>query len=119
MDMIWIVVVVVIVGSFVMKRMGQVSAERVHEMQLENVVVLDVRTAQEFAGGHVEGAVNLPLNELGQRVEAEYSDKNAAILVYCRSGARSGAALGQMKKMGYTQVENLGSLGRAQQILSK
>lgn len=70
-------------------------------------VLLDVRRADEFAGGHLPGAVNLDVTapDFAQRVAA--LDKAAPTYVYCRSGARSAKAAGQLTAAGFGQVANL------------
>jgi len=80
----------------------------------EGAVLLDVRTAEEFAEGHVDGAVNIPHDEIGAR-EAEVDalqggEKDRAIVVYCRSGRRSGIAKQTLIESGRTQVSNLGGV---------
>jgi rhodanese-related sulfurtransferase len=70
-------------------------------------VVLDVRTPAEFAEGHIPGAVNLPVDEVKAKVEALIADKQTAIVVYCRSGARSARAMKIMKELGFETVFNL------------
>lgn len=73
-------------------------------------VVLDVRTPAEFAEGHIPGAVNLPVDEVKAKVEALIADKQTAIVVYCRSGARSATAARTLKALGYTDVADMGGL---------
>jgi phage shock protein E len=81
-------------------------------IQNENAVVLDVRSASEFATGHIKGATLIPHDELPSRlaeVEAlTKGDKNRAIVVYCRSGRRSGIAKSTLLNAGYHRVTNLG-----------
>jgi phage shock protein E len=76
-----------------------------------DAVLIDVRSATEFSGGHISGALNLPLDTLGQQIQCVVPDQNAAILVYCRSGMRSGQALALLRNMGYQKVINGGSVG--------
>lgn len=73
-------------------------------------LVLDVRTPEEFAGGHIKGAVNVPLDEIEQGGVSRLPDKNRETLVYCRSGARSRAACGKLAEMGYTAVRDFGGI---------
>lgn len=66
-------------------------------------MILDVRTQEEYNDGHIEGAVNIPVDQI------EESDiygvaKDEAIAVYCRSGGRAGVAVSILEKRGYTQV---------------
>ncbi|GAB2798219.1 rhodanese-like domain-containing protein [Hymenobacter metallilatus] len=70
-------------------------------------VLLDVRRPDEFAGGHLPGAVNIDVTapDFAQRVAA--LDKTKPTYVYCRSGARSANAAGQLTKSGFAHVSNL------------
>ena len=77
--------------------------------------LIDVRTAGEYAGGHVEGAILIPYDEIGARIAGVVTDKSAPIALYCRSGRRSGLALATLSALGYTRVENLGGVDDAQQ----
>ena len=72
-------------------------------------VLLDVRTPQEYAEGHIPGSVNAPLQSLGQdgRIPEE---KDTALFVYCQSGARSRRAAGMLENMGYVNVKNIGGI---------
>ena len=80
----------------------------------EGAVLLDVRTAEEFAEGHVEGAVNIPHGEIDARaaeIDAlQGGDKSTPIVVYCRSGRRSGIAKQSLIDGGRSQVSNVGGL---------
>lgn len=71
--------------------------------------LVDVRTPSEYGGGHIEGAINIPLNELGGRM-SELGDKAGPIVVYCRSGGRSGKAKQQLQAEGFSAVYNLGPM---------
>lgn len=73
--------------------------------------LIDVRTPQEYGAGHIEGAINIPVSQVEARL-AEFGDKGAPIVVYCRSGARSGRAQSMLKTAGFTKVYNLGGMTR-------
>ena len=77
--------------------------------QTPGALLLDVRTEGEYAGGHVPGAKNLPLQAL-EGITALAPAKDTPLYVYCRSGARSGQATGQLQRMGYTKVTNIGGI---------
>ncbi len=76
----------------------------------EGFLILDVRTPEEFAGGHIEGAVNLPLETIGDRDIPQLPDKSQELLVYCRSGSRSKMAAGKLAAKGYERVEEFGGV---------
>ena len=67
-------------------------------------------SAEEFAEGHIEDAILIPEYEIADRAEAELPDKDALILVYCRSGRRSKIAAEELVKLGYTDVREFGGI---------
>lgn len=73
--------------------------------------LIDVRSAGEYAGGHIDGALNLPLDRLAQDVARTVPDRGTPLLLYCQSGMRSGMACQALQQMGYTQVRNGGGVG--------
>lgn len=73
-------------------------------------IIIDARTAAEFAEGHIEGAIMIPEYEIALRAEKELPDKNALILVYCRSGRRSKIASQALVDLGYTNVKEFGGI---------
>jgi phage shock protein E len=76
---------------------------------LNNASIIDVRTPGEYEDGHYPGAVNIPLNELPQRLE-ELEEMKKPIVAYCRSGARSSVAVSILKQNGLNEVYNAGGL---------
>jgi len=77
---------------------------------------IDVRTAGEFEAGHVEGAVNIPYEDIVDRIGEVTANKDDVIYVYCRSGRRSGIALEALQQAGFDNVVNLGGLEDAQRF---
>ena len=71
--------------------------------------LLDVRGPDEFAAGHLDGALNVPVDELGQRL-SELGPKARPVAVYCRSGRRSAAAARLLREAGFVRVTDLGGL---------
>jgi rhodanese-related sulfurtransferase len=71
--------------------------------------IVDVRTPAEFASAHFPGAVNIPLDQLEKRL-SEFGAADRPIIVYCRSGRRSGLAKDLLRRAGYSRVLNGGSL---------
>jgi thioredoxin len=69
--------------------------------------ILDVRSAEEFQNGHIEGAVNADINSPSFQQTASTLEKEKTVFVYCLSGARSASAAGQLKEMGFTKIVNL------------
>ena len=72
--------------------------------------LVDVRSAGEFSGGHIKGAILIPVDEIASRAEAKLPDKDAVILVYCASGARSSRAAKILAGLGYTNINNFGGI---------
>ena len=73
-------------------------------------VLLDVRTAEEFATQHIPGAILIPYNEIANRAPAELPDKDMRIFIYCRRGRRSEIAAYELAAMGYTKVYDFGGI---------
>lgn len=73
------------------------------------MIVLDVRTPEEYASGHVKGALNIPVQELRAR-HTELGDKNTPVVIYCRSGARSAAAARLLRDLGYSKLKDIGAM---------
>lgn len=69
--------------------------------------IIDVRSPQEFASGHVKGSINIPLGELESKLH-QIGDKKTPVITCCASGMRSGVAKGMLKKKGYEIVHNGG-----------
>ena len=73
-------------------------------------VIVDVRTPEEYAEGHIPGAINIPLDTLGDEQPAELPDLDQRIYVYCRSGRRSATATAILAGIGYTDVVDFGGI---------
>ncbi|RKG74253.1 rhodanese-like domain-containing protein [Corallococcus exercitus] len=71
--------------------------------------LVDVRSPEEFAAGHLQGAVNIPVDQLEQRL-GELGSPQTPVVVYCRSGARSSRAERLLKEKGFQDVFNLGPM---------
>ncbi len=76
----------------------------------EGALVVDVRTREEYDAGHIEGAILLPNETIGDAMPAELPDLDAEILIYCRSGNRSAQAARKLIALGYTQVYDFGGI---------
>jgi rhodanese-related sulfurtransferase len=75
-----------------------------------NYIILDVRTEEEFAEGHVKDAILIPDTEITEKAEGILTDKEQQILVYCRSGRRSKNAANQLVELGYSNVKEFGGI---------
>ncbi len=72
-------------------------------------MLIDVREPGEFRQGHIPGARNIPLSKI-ENARSAIHDKDMPLYVYCQKGTRSGRAVSALKKMGYTNVNNLGGI---------
>ncbi len=73
----------------------------------ENIVLLDIRTEDEYEAGHIQGAKWLPRGKLEYSIQEEVTDPGAKIVLYCNSGGRSALATLTLQGMGYTDVVDL------------
>ncbi len=71
---------------------------------------IDVRVPEQYQQEHVQGAINIPLKEVKERIATAVPDKNDTVKVYCNAGRQSGQAKEILSEMGYTHVENAGGL---------
>ena len=90
----------------------QITAEQAKNIMdtEKDYIIIDARTEEEFAEGHIEDAILIPESEISFRAEKELPDKNTLILVYCRSGRRSKIASEELVKLGYTNVKEFGGI---------
>ena len=92
-------------------------AEQPAKPDLSGIVLLDVRSPEEYASGYLQGARNIPHDRIAEEIAAAVPDKSAQVILYCRSGRRAGTALQTMQAMGYENVSNYGGLEDAQERL--
>lgn len=91
------------------KQISQEEAKRIMDTETD-YVLLDTRTDEEFAQGHIEGAIMIPEYEITEKAESVIPDKDTLILVYCRSGRRSKIASMLLVELGYTNVKEFGGI---------
>ena len=89
-----------------------------HAPVSEDALIIDVRTHQEFDAGHVTGAILIPFDVIGDHITDVAAEHEKEIVLYCRSGRRSGIAHRELQKMGYTNVRNAGGLAAAYELLT-
>ena len=85
------------------------EAKKIMDTESE-YVILDVRTEEEFAQGHIPGAILIPDYEIREEAESSLPDKDALILVYCRSGRRSKNAAQILLELDYTNIREFGGI---------
>ena len=90
----------------------QISMDEAVKMMKDekNYIILDVRRPDEYAEGHIPGAINVPNEEIGSAEIEELPDKSQMILVYCRSGRRSKEAARKLARLGYTNIVEFGGI---------
>jgi phage shock protein E len=82
-------------------------------------IIIDVRTEAEWATGHLDGAVLIPYERIGDEISKVDFGKDENIYLYCRSGRRSGIALETLKKAGFENLINLETVEKASKVLNK
>lgn len=85
------------------------AADTITKVQ-QNAHLLDVREPDEYAEGHIQDSINVPLGTIEKEIESLVPDKQQEIIVYCRSGARSKQASNMLLAKGYTNVYDLGGI---------
>jgi rhodanese-related sulfurtransferase len=107
----WIMIAAAAGGALLLSRVlgrGRASRDAVRDMLAKGAVVVDVRTPDEFRRGAYRGALNIPVHEIAAC--AARIPRDRPVVVYCASGMRSGVAAGHLRKLGYSDVVNAGSL---------
>lgn len=85
-------------------------------MEVNGAIIIDVRTQEEYDNGHIENAYLIPLDELNESTLTQHKDlkhlkeKDTPVLLYCRSGRRSGIVMNAMAKAGFKYVMNMGGV---------
>lgn len=89
----------------------KISAEEAYEMMVsQEVVIVDVRTPEEYDGGHIPNAILVPNESIGDDMPEALPDKEATLLIYCRSGRRSKEASEKLLKLGYKSIYEFGGI---------
>lgn len=104
-----LVVVAAAIGGWLWLRAGTTPGSDARALVNAGARLVDVRTPEEFARGHIEGAVNIPVSDIEARL-GELGDKQGPIVLYCRSGARSARVKSLLESKGFTSVVNLGAM---------
>jgi rhodanese-related sulfurtransferase len=104
----WIGVAIIAAAFFWWKR-ADLDRNQAHELVAGGALLVDVRSPAEFASGHIDGARNVPVGEIAQRV-SELGATDRPVIVYCASGTRSAMAKRTLTRAGFARVYNLGSM---------
>jgi len=101
------------------KLSGAPPNQTVLEMARANALLIDVRSAQEFSYGHIEGALWLPLDRIRADIARAIPDRSQALILYCRSGARSRQARAIIAELGYDHAINGGGMAALRALLKR
>lgn len=93
----------------VLEKIDAEAAKKIMDSE-SDIIILDVRTQEEYDSGHIQGALLLPYDQIEQKAAEALPDKDKKILVYCRSGNRSNTASNTLSKLGYTQIYDFGGI---------
>ena len=104
-----IIVALSAVGALWLARRPDTSPTDARRLVAAGATLLDVRTPEEFAAGHLPGARNIPVDELGGRLD-EVGPRDRPIVVYCASGVRAASAARTLAGAGFTRVHDLGPM---------
>ena len=108
---LWIITGLMIIFMVYTRFVGKTSSADARALVASGAVLLDVRSPAEFSSGHLDGAINVPVDQLPNRT-SEVGPKERPVVVYCRSGARSARAAGILRAAGFSKVEDLGAMSR-------
>lgn len=90
-------------------RMSQMKALSLMSEE-KDIIILDVRSHDEYASGHIKGAINFPNEAISNVRPGILTDLSQTILVYCYTGMRAGSAVRKLKRLGYKNVHNIGGI---------
>lgn len=100
------------IGGQVKAAYRRVSAEEAQQIMKNEsgYQIVDVRTPEEYASGHIPNAICIPNESIGKQPPTELSDKKQLLLIYCRSGRRSKEAANKLVELGYENVVDFGGI---------
>ncbi len=103
-----VIAVLVMIARKASKGITIISVHNVKDLLKENdLLILDVRSTEEFSAGHLRGSKNIPVQSLSLKIASLLGWKDKKVLVYCHSGGRSMAASQMLKKSGFTKIYNM------------
>ncbi len=110
-DGIWVGAVTLAALFFFARSRGTISGTQARALVSGGAKLIDVRSRGEFDSGHLDGAKNIPVGDLERRA-GELGPKDKPLVLYCASGMRSASGAAALRRTGFTQVHNLGSMRR-------
>jgi phage shock protein E len=112
-----ILLAILVILYLLIQRSNLDAAHSVSDYLHRGALLVDVRSPSEFSGGHLPGAINLPLNQLDTLLPRYAPSKHQMLLIHCKSGMRSSLAVKRLKRQGYVNTLNLGSYSRAARLV--
>ena len=108
-----LVVLAIIVLAVVYLRFTavRISGSDAKTLVSKGALLVDVRSTGEFSDGHIQGAINIPIQDLSSRMD-ELGNKSGEIVLYCQSGGRSAMAKRLLESNGFTRVHDMGAISR-------
>lgn len=106
-----------LITVFGLNARAELSEAEAREYLKRGALVVDVRTVAEFQTKSLTNVINIPLDDVKTKFPTLVTNKSDVVLLHCRSGRRSGIAVGQLRTLGYTNVFNIGSFEKAEKIL--
>ena len=111
-DIITPLIVAIVTGYlFFIAKSVNINDELKEARKTDGAVIIDVRSSDEYAQGHIPGAINIPVDDI-ERVSSIIADKNAPLFTYCLRGSRSIRAAKTLKAMGYSKVISMGGINK-------
>jgi len=109
---ILLIFVCLLVGCAHDNPVRRISAQEAHDMmkELDEFVLIDARSYNEFIQRRIDGAISIPYDEIAVRAADEIPDKDTVILVYCQAGRRSAIAARTLADLGYINIYDFGGL---------
>ena len=95
------------------------TSTEISSIDIQEAVIIDVRSPGEFADSHVEGAINLPIDSITEADVLAVAEKDQPIVLYCHSGGRATIVKNKMTQWGFSSVRNLKTQAGVQQALNK
>jgi phage shock protein E len=110
-NLFYVLITALLAWMIAQRFLGKVAPAKAKELVAAGAKLVDVRTPGEFAGGHIPGAINVPVGELASRIK-DVGDAAKPVVVYCASGMRSAHAKRLLVRAGFRDVHDLGGITR-------
>jgi phage shock protein E len=119
MKILILIVLIIIIAVIILNLLKGKSIDKVFSLPADSLYIIDVRSKQEFDSGHFSTAVNIPHDQIANRIKEIEPFKQKKIVVYCASGNRSAMAMNILKQKGFADVVNAGGYSSIQKFDKK